>query len=287
MISIIICTFNRSKALERVLSQLCGQINGDKGLEMIVVDNNSQDDTRNTVERFSNHSPLRYILEKRQGKPFALNRAVKETHGEWLIFTDDDVRLSDNWLNRINTIVREDQYRCFFGKILPDWNGAMPAWFDPRMGSVIVQADHGDEVLHHKNYLVGANMGIHRSIFDKYGLFNETIERFEDAEFSMQVNKKEDIVYDPRPVVYHPIAENRLTKKYFRNWYREMGAIIDSRLMNEEKRKLFGAPRWAYRKYVENMLRSLFSFDQSDKFYHQLQIERVKAAIKALREQSE
>ena len=68
--------------------------------EILVVDNNSKDETRKVVEQFSflDSKRYRYIFEPRQGKSFALNRGVHEASGDVLAFTDDDITVEPNWL---------------------------------------------------------------------------------------------------------------------------------------------------------------------------------------------
>ena len=97
--------------------------------EVIVVDNNSTDDTKTTACRLMDHLPIRYMFETNQGLSHARNRAIKECRGDFLIFTDDDIIIDTNWLYKYNQAARiysEAEY--FGGKIIPLWNGARPKW---------------------------------------------------------------------------------------------------------------------------------------------------------------
>ena len=123
-------------------------------------------------------------------------------------------------------------------------------------------------------------MGIHRSLFDQHGGFNESIKRFEDSEFSSRINKEEDIVYYPELIVYHPVAPSRLTRKYFRTWYFEMGRLMDLRLLRVQGNKIFGIPRWVYRELVQQTFRSFMSMNSRDRLYYQLQMSRYWGALK-------
>jgi GT2 family glycosyltransferase len=280
--SIIICTYNRAEELAIVLAQLERQLSQIKTpVEILIVDNNSTDRTQTVVEEFTKRTAsMRYISEKRQGKPFALNTAIKEATGDWLIFTDDDVRFEDNWLNEIIRAAERYPVQCFVGKIVPLWNSEKPAWYEDTIGGVIVRADHGDEYKPKMNYLVGANMAIHKNVFKLIGGFNEGIKRFEDSEFSLRVREKMDIAYVPQAVVYHPVSTSRLTKKYFKGWYFEMGRMIDSRLLEKQDKKLFGIPRWVYREFISQFFSSLISHDPKKHFYHELQVTRFLGIFK-------
>ena len=93
MISICICTYNRSESLRRTLASLAEQVNAEFGaIELLIVDNNCTDDTHQTVEAFRQRLPIRRVTESRQGLAHARNRAVAEFRGDVLLFTDDDVR---------------------------------------------------------------------------------------------------------------------------------------------------------------------------------------------------
>ncbi|MBF0490308.1 MAG: glycosyltransferase family 2 protein, partial [Candidatus Omnitrophica bacterium] len=94
LFSIIISTYNRCDHLRTTLeSMLLLQVDGSFEYEIIVINNNSQDQTdliiKNLQLKFNNR--LFYYHELRQGKSFALNTAIEKAKGEILIFTDDDV----------------------------------------------------------------------------------------------------------------------------------------------------------------------------------------------------
>src|SRR4051812_6074694 len=99
-VSIAICTYNRAKSLALVLQSLSEQQNIDPGaVELLIVDNNSDDQTAEVVAAYAPKFPVRYIFEKQQGLSHARNRAAVEFFGNILLFTDDDVRLAPNWLH--------------------------------------------------------------------------------------------------------------------------------------------------------------------------------------------
>ncbi len=274
--SVIICTYNRANDLAKVLDQLCKQSKEvDVKLEFLVIDNNSTDQTQEIVIEFAEqYHHVRYLFEDRQGKPFALNTAIQQAKGDWLFFTDDDVVFDDHWLKAMINAVNIYSFKCFFGKIIPLWPMEKPDWYDPRMGSVIVNADHGNSFKDKMNYMVGANMGIHKDIFKQYGGFNEKIKRFEDSELSLRLREKVNIAYVPDAVVYHPVTPSRVNKLYFKKWYFEMGRIIDLRLFAQQHKKILGIPRWVYRAFLKQLFLSLKSIDPKIRFYHQLQVWR-------------
>jgi len=99
-ISVIIATYNRASILRGTLESLAALQPQGITHEIIVVDNNSSDNTRAVVEEFAQRAPIRYLFEERQGKNHALNRAVEVAQGELFVFTDDDVFVPADWLDR-------------------------------------------------------------------------------------------------------------------------------------------------------------------------------------------
>ena len=130
MISICICTYNRSESLQRTLDSLTEQKRIDLDVtEVLVVDNNCTDETANVVEAFRERLPIRRVKESRQGLAHARNRAVAEFRGDVLLFTDDDIRFEPGWLAAYRDAIRRFPDADYFGgRILPDWGQMKPRW---------------------------------------------------------------------------------------------------------------------------------------------------------------
>jgi glucosyl-dolichyl phosphate glucuronosyltransferase len=96
-ISVIIITFNRAAMLIDVLTSLTKQKRFPD--EVVVVDNNSKDDTRNVALSFEGKLNIRYVLEVKQGVSFARNAGIANASGDILVFTDDDCVPQEEWLH--------------------------------------------------------------------------------------------------------------------------------------------------------------------------------------------
>src|SRR6476646_149731 len=98
-VSVVICTFNRCEQLRVTLNTFLSlKIPPSVSWELLVVDNNSNDNTQQTCAALKHSLPLRYVFEGRPGKSNALNRAIAETSAELILFTDDDVDVAPDWL---------------------------------------------------------------------------------------------------------------------------------------------------------------------------------------------
>src|SRR5215216_2566932 len=102
-ISVIISTYNRCDMLSSAIEKLLAQERERVAYEIIIVDNNSTDRTREVVESFiaRGHSNLRYVFEPRQGISYGRNTGIANSKSGIIAFTDDDVQVSGNWIASI------------------------------------------------------------------------------------------------------------------------------------------------------------------------------------------
>lgn len=284
-ITAILCTYNRSSSLATVLYSLAASELPERvEWEVLVVDNNSSDETRSVAERFCRMYPgrFRYLFEPRQGKSFALNSGIREANGEVLAFLDDDVTVEPTWLDRITTPLRDAQWAGSGGRILPESGFTPPPWLaldGPRnLGfALCAKFDLGDESGELKDAPFGTNMAFRKEVFEKYGGFREDLGprpgseiRNEDTEFGRRLMASgERLCYVPSAVVYHEVHASRVRKQFFLSWWcdrgrakiREEGRALD----RTETLKLAGR---AFRSGVGSVL----SFNPERRFYRRCMV---------------
>ncbi len=132
-VSVVISTYNRCSLLARALESLRHQESVDVCYEVLVVDNNSTDETREITQRVIGEDPekFRYIFEPKQGVSYGRNAGIASAHAEIIAFTDDDVRVSSSWVSRIKAGFAAEPSADFLGgKVLPHWSGIPPAWLE-------------------------------------------------------------------------------------------------------------------------------------------------------------
>src|ERR1041384_8686802 len=100
-ITVVVCTYNRCESLPKTLESLM-TLTVPEAIpwEILVVDNNSKDATREVVKEFCRRAPdrARHLFESQQGLSNARNAGIREARGEILAFTDDDVTVRPHWL---------------------------------------------------------------------------------------------------------------------------------------------------------------------------------------------
>ncbi len=102
--SVVVCTCNRSAALVATVNAL-ERLAAPAGwqLEVLVVDNASNDGTRQVIEAAVARSPdrFRYLYEGAAGKSNALNAALAAVSGDLLLVTDDDCLVEPDWAQKM------------------------------------------------------------------------------------------------------------------------------------------------------------------------------------------
>ena len=93
-VTVILCTYNRCQILMKALESVAVSVMPESvEWEVLVVDNNSNDQTREVAQQICRKHPahFRYLFEPRQGKSYALNSGIRVGRGDVLAFMDDDV----------------------------------------------------------------------------------------------------------------------------------------------------------------------------------------------------
>lgn len=231
-ISVIICTYNRGDLLAAALRSV-HQLTVPAGLdwEVVVVDNNSRDRTKEVVRGFEGKLPVRYVFEPQQGKTIALNRAVLEATGELLAFTDDDVQLDPAWLSELARAARAQPSAGWLGgRTLPLWPRGRPTWLHDEslaaLSGFFVMHDLGDAERPYADEddpPIGANMAVRRAVFERIGLYREDLGpsgqrrgTHDDSELIWRAQHAGiPGVYVPTAMCHHWVAPSRLRLRSF------------------------------------------------------------------------
>ncbi|MGB7434374.1 MAG: glycosyltransferase, partial [Candidatus Acidiferrum sp.] len=256
-VSLIICTYNRCESLLKTLESVAASVLPPSiEWEVVVVDNNSQDQTSAAVEEFSDRHPgrFRYLFEPTQGLSNARNAGILAAQGEVIAFTDDDVIVHPSWLLNLTRPLLERSWAGAGGRVLPFQGVVLPPWLSLSPpydlgGRVAALFDQGGEPKELNLPPYGANMAFRREMFQKYGHFRRDLGRRpdsliggEETEFGTRlIAARERLFYEPSAIVYHPVPEERLTKDYLLSWSFDFGRAL---ILQKGKRSpVLGIPR--------------------------------------------
>lgn len=254
-ITISIQTYNRAKMLTETLESL-RQLNcpDEIDYEILVVDNNSSDNTCEVIDRYLKLLPkrLRSVRENKRGLSYARNCALKYARGEIIGFIDDDVKIESHWLEAVSRAFVENQATAVGGRSYLVYPSNRPIWLPREREYLLSGLDYGDQRLVNTNKdLFGLNLSIRRETAIELGGFDTNLGRTgrslicdEEKDLLDRIRAIDGVVvYEPKAVVWHIIPPERLKKSwFFRRIY--AGAISSQRRMiaNGEKvdlKKLF------------------------------------------------
>ena len=239
-ISLVICTYNREIYLPDALESVKNQSFDKNQFELIIVDNNSTDNTAIISKKFISQNPLlniKYCFEGQKGLSFARNRGVAEAGASIITYVDDDVILSPSFLREIAVFF--DSHKDAVGaggKVIPKYeNDKEPEWMNQYLNGFVGKVDYGNNVIQYHDqmkYPAGCNMTYRKDILLKAGGFNtELTFRSDDKYIFYEVKKISDqIYYVPDAWLYHNIDAHRLTITNFKKLFLKTG--------NEEKRRI-------------------------------------------------
>lgn len=293
-LSVLVCTYNRSALLRETLQAL-QTLAPPPGcdVELLVVDNNSSDDTPAVVQEAARSGPFPVVTlhEGRQGKSFALNRGLEVARGDVIALTDDDVVPCRDWLARIVAAFREREGLTFtFGKVVPRWGCLPPPELLTRRAQDIwgplAIVDYGDDHVEYEEQCagqrlpIGANLAFATAALRSIGGWrtdlgkvNNTLISGEDHEIFVRL-RRHDLYrgcYDPLNTVRHYVPPSRLTRRYFRQWFYWHGRTNALMLPDlfpdldfEQVPAIAGVPRFIYRQAVSQCWRYLRTVGRAD-----------------------
>jgi glycosyltransferase involved in cell wall biosynthesis len=216
-VSLIICTRNRVKSLDRMLELLLPIVHdNDQLLEILVMDNGSSDETATTVVEYARRwEKVVYSNEPNKGLSHARNKAVKLAKGEILAWTDDDLVVTKDWLSNLIAPLVANNADCVVGRIeiashlLRDWMKPFHRlWLAENIDPSVLQ-------------LIGANMAMRKNCFESGMAFDpETgpgvLGYMDDTLLGMRLRKLgKRIVYNNDARVIHHFSVERLQRSFW------------------------------------------------------------------------
>ena len=255
--SIIIPTYNRVSCLFECMQAITVLEADPMAFEVIIVDNNSPDNTRDTVLSFAqSHQRLniRYLCETKQGASYARNRGIMEAQGEIICFLDDDSPPYPNWLNNIINAFVDPAVGCVGGPSILDYRGQKrPPWLygdlQAHLSAYSLPFIEPTQVSLWQHYPLSCNMALRKVVFTTLGLFRADLDRSGnqvlaagDTEMAERVHKAGwKVLYLPRAQVRHIVAPERLEKSYI---YRIGRGLAVSHIILTADFRLHKIARW-------------------------------------------
>lgn len=228
-ISVIICTRNRAGLLGCAIQSVVDQDFPKDRFEIVVVDNASSDNTAEVAQAFCDRVTLRYMREDRIGLCIARNTGWRSASGDYVVFFDDDAIARPGWLSAIGrTFDRAgSSVGVIGGRVDPIWQASRPHWLaDEIAGSLtIVHWGAAEKVITdiRREWLVGANMALPRTLLTEVGGFHPWLDRvgnnlLSSGDVFLQkeiMRRGYDCIYVPDIAIEHLVPKSRLNQTWF------------------------------------------------------------------------
>jgi glucosyl-dolichyl phosphate glucuronosyltransferase len=269
-LDVVVPTYKRSHLLRKTLTSLL-QAHVPEGLTVcvIVVDNNSPDDTAEVVREMQHGAPVQvqYVRERKQGLSHARNAGIAAGAADLIGFIDDDEEVDASWYDVVAREFADQSVEYVGGPYLPNWVTPVPDWLPPGYHAAIGAIPPKPRALFGKELganLMGGNAVVRRRVFDQVGTYaphlgrsNKGLLSEEDAEFFRRLEKaKIRGLYVPDLIIYHYIAPDRLTRSYHRRWvlWRAISQGVLDREIREPVPYLGSIPRYRLGKAFRSLL---------------------------------
>jgi glycosyltransferase involved in cell wall biosynthesis len=222
LLSVVVAALNSEATIGRTLSSVFSSKLRRSDFEVILVDNGSTDSTVEVAKRY----PVKIYSCAKRGQGAARNLGVKKARGEIICFTDSDIVVTEDWLERIAD---------FFGSN-PGVDGVGGPIFAPLRGQAnnlqrlegelyarthnfpvcMMKCEFGEK----KNALYSANCAYRRNVLVSSGGFDESGIDAVDIDLCWKlILKGKHLVFDPELRVFHlgfPSSLKKVFKEQFR-----------------------------------------------------------------------
>ena len=268
------CTYNRAERLPGLITALRAQ-QCPIPFDILVVDNNSSDDTRKVLTRLAEEpgATLHFVHEPEQGIPHARNRALAECMAlgsDYMLFMDDDELPGEGLLAAAVDALGHEEAEVAGGRVeIKFAPGQRPSWLDDDLLGFLAEIDHGQQafwITERSTPLWTANIAYRMKIFSynpelrfdpRYNRLGHAVGGGSDAiMFRAMVDRGLRIRYRPDMVVEHYVDEWRLRRRYFLKLHFIAGRKHGQFQMGDYSRTLYGVPPFLFRQAAGHWLKT-------------------------------
>ncbi|MCP5006198.1 MAG: glycosyltransferase family 2 protein [Planctomycetes bacterium] len=279
LITVAICSYNAADYLNKLIPSIA-ILDCSIPYEILIVDNNSTDNTKNIIKPLSDQIPvpLRYVLETRQGISYARNRAIEESlNSTFLAFIDSDELPDKYWLkSAVQGLIRHSA-DCVGGEISVDIPNR-PKWLSDSVLLFLGKVNHGTtpfQIIDLSTPVWSGNIAYRTSIFSnglqfdsRYNRKGSGIGGGEDAIMFKEILKRGyHIRYEPNMRIRHLIPKKKLNRSYFLKLHYIAGKKNGMYETELELPAILGIPRYMYLQLIKKFTFAIkFYFTQDQEY---------------------
>ncbi len=254
-VSIVIPCLNEEKYIESCIDSIKKQLYGGK-YEIIAVDNGSVD---NTVKIIREKGVILELAQKR-GPAAAKNAGLEKARGDVIVFIDADCVADPEWLGELLGPLQSGDTGCVAGEIIPQEPKTDIELFLTKKNHLSQFVNVGHSFL---PFAATANAAYRKEVFQKVGLFDETLLTGEDADMTwrMQLATGYKLRYAPKAIAFHP-QETTLKGLFKQKERHACGAVALYKKYKNHWRMSPKSPKILYWEYYSLIRRLLKYFKE-------------------------
>jgi cellulose synthase/poly-beta-1,6-N-acetylglucosamine synthase-like glycosyltransferase len=206
-VSIIVPVYNGERTIENCIKSLLSLNYPASKHEIIIVDNNSKD---NTLKLIRTYPVISLVEHKIQSSYATRNTGIRESRGEIVAFTDSDCIADKDWILKAVELFQKENIGCVGGRI----EGYFPSnYIEEYLVNTGALSQGSTRFL---PYAQTANAIYRRKVFDEIGLFEENWISGGDADLTwrMQLHSGYEFANCDDALIYH--VHRSTLKGFFR-----------------------------------------------------------------------
>ena len=273
-LTVAVCTYNRAHRLPGLVKALREQ-ECPISFEILIVDNNSTDETQTVLDQLSleDGSPLWFVKETKQGIVHARNRAIEESMGSaYMAFLDDDELPSPGMLKAAVDALEREGAECVGGRVKVCFDEVQrPSWLGDELLGFLAEVDYGDEPLWISDpslKIWTCNVAYRTSVFGGGLRFDLRYDRAgkgpysgeDEVMFDELFKRGARIRYRPDMMVEHFIEDWKLKRSYFLKRHFLSGKNKGLWELGEYPRTICGVPPFMLVRMIQHWWKTLKMF---------------------------
>lgn len=238
----VVPVYNGQGTIAECLDSLLALRYPEDRIELVVVDNGSNDGTADVLRRYGER--IVRLAETTRGPAAARNAGLRSATGDVVAFTDADCQVDPDWLTAVVAPLEAPEVGIAGGTI----RALPPANAVERFGEEI--HDHRQVIeVFEPPYAITMNWASRRAVLEEVGGFDESFRRCEDVDLSYRmIQAGYTLAFAPAAVVYHH-NEHRLTGLFREGFAHGFHGVL-TRKRHEEFVRAFGHTRLDARAYA-------------------------------------
>lgn len=307
MFSVIICTYNGGERLRRVMDAILAQNSFEQDVEeLIIVDNHSNDNTKDIVREYTKkNTRIIYLYEENPGLSNARLCGVKYSSSKWIVFLDDDNFIQPNWLSFASLYIRSrSNVGAFNGHVIPKFEKELSEEQKKLIKASylgLACSTYSESVIplinENRWSPFGAGLVVRAQPLKKLadigwlrseGRKLDQIISGEDTEMTVWVKRQGyEWGFCNDMHLYHEIGQHRLEIDYLEKLYYSFG-VANYAAISQKKLYMLRRIKWLYIEGIE-LIKALFEngrmLEKNEKYYkNKLAISRAKGYFNCLKE---